>query len=207
LLFIENETNTQHFWDSLLAPGAPPLPTFKWSTSLRAAPSSAHDQEVLAELTVALIVEPFESSTTEAIKMLVPSHFLNGLADRAHGPMHLRFIMQPLMAFYLAFRDGKNDAREGKSPYFWSLFRDSEHRRERLLHGWKSIGKVCIAAFVLDVVFQFIVFHRPRFRGGAISAGIILALLPYILLRGPVNRWFTRQRAATEASQDRSRAA
>ena len=139
--------------------------------------------------------------------MLVLSHFLNGLRERVQGPMQFRFIMQPLMALYLAFRDGKNDARQGKSPYFWGLFRDSEHRRERLLNGWKSIGKVFIAAFVLDVVFQFIVYHGPRFRGGAISAGIILALLPYALLRGPFNRLFTRKRTATEASLDRSRAA
>jgi len=111
------------------------------------------------------------------------------------------------MAFYLAFRDGKKDATEGKSPYFWSLFHDREHRRERLLHGWRSIGKVFIAAFVLDVVFQFVVFHGIRLRGGAITAGIILALLPYILLRGPVNRLFRRKRAAKEASQDGSRAA
>ena len=133
--------------------------------------------------------------------------FLNGLTGRVQGPMHLRFIMQPLMAFYLAFRDGKKDATEGKSPYFWSLFHDREHRRERLLHGWRSIGKVFIAAFVLDVVFQFVVFHGIRLRGGAITAGIILALLPYILLRGPVNRLFRRKRAAKEASQDGSRAA
>jgi len=135
------------------------------------------------------------------------SDFLNGLTERVHGPMHLRFIMQPLMASYLAFRDGKKDATEGKSPYFWGLFHDRGHRRQRLLSGWKSIGKVFIAAFVLDVVFQFVVFHGLQFRGGAIRAGIILALLPYTLLRGPVNRLFSRKRAAKEASQDRSRAA
>lgn len=138
--------------------------------------------------------------------MLLFSDF-NGLMARVNGPMHFRLIMQPLMAFYLAFRDGKKDAREGKSPYFWGLFHDPEHRRERLLNGWKSIGKVFIAAFVLDVVFQFIFFHGPRFHGGAIWAGIILALLPYTLLRGPVNRMFSRKRAATEVSRDRSRAA
>src|SRR5690349_6834531 len=120
--------------------------------------------------------------------MLLLSDFFRGLTDRLHGPMHLRFIMQPLMAAFIAFRDGEKDAAEGKSPYFWGLFHDPEHRAERLRSGWKSIGKVFIAAFVLDVIFQFIFFHGPRFRGGAIWAGIILALVPYTLLRGPFNR-------------------
>ena len=138
--------------------------------------------------------------------MLLFSDF-NGLMARVHGPMHLRFILQPLMASFLAFRDGKKDAREGKSPYFWGLFHDPAHRRERLLSGWRSIGKVFVAALVLDIVFQFIFFHGPRFRGGAIWAGIILALLPYILLRGPANRMFSRKRSAKDVSRDRSRAA
>ena len=141
------------------------------------------------------------------MRIFMFSDFLNGLTERVQGPMHLRFLLQPLMASCLAFRDGKKDATEGKSPYFWGLFHDREHRRERLLNGWKSIGKMFIAAFVLDVVFQLIVFHGLRFRGGAVWTGIILALLPYTLLRGPVNRLFSRKRARKEASEDRSRAA
>ena len=101
--------------------------------------------------------------------MLLLSDFLTGLSERLHGPMHLRLLMQPLMACFLAFRDGKKDAREGKAPYFSDLFQDPAHRRDRLQSGWKSIGKVFIAAFVLDVIFQFIVFHGPQFRGGAMS--------------------------------------
>ena len=139
--------------------------------------------------------------------MLLLHDFLSGFTERLLGPMHLRLVMQPLMASYLAFRDGKKDAREGKLPYYWGLLKDREHRRERLRSGWKSIGKVFIAAFVLDLVFQFIVFHGLRFRGGAIWAGIILALVPYVLLRGPFNRLFSRKLAAKEASEAKSRAA
>lgn len=102
--------------------------------------------------------------------MLLLHELLIGFEERVHGPMHLRMIMQPLMASYLAFRDGKKDAGEGRSPYFWSLFIDPQHRRERIRSGWHSIGKVFIAAYVLDVIFQFIVFHRPQFRGKAIIA-------------------------------------
>jgi len=53
--------------------------------------------------------------------------------------------------------------------------------------GWHSIGKVFIVAIVLDLVFQYLVFSNFR-PIGALLAGVILALIPYLLLRGPVNR-------------------
>ena len=139
--------------------------------------------------------------------MLTLHDFANGLTERLHGPMHLRFLMQPLMACYFAFRDGRKDAREGRSPYFWGLFTEPEHRRERLRNGWKSIGKVFIAAVVLDQIFQLIAFHGLRFQGGALMTGVILALIPYTLLRGPINRLFSRKTAKQENSHGKSRAA
>ena len=113
--------------------------------------------------------------------------FFEGLLARIEGPMNFRLVLQPLVALFFAFRDGVRDAREGKSPYFWALFTEPEHRREMLGSGWESIGKVFIIAIILDFIFQYIVFRdfRPI---GALLAGIILAAVPYLLLRGPVNR-------------------
>jgi hypothetical protein len=120
--------------------------------------------------------------------MADPLSFFDLLLARINGPMSFRFIMQPLMALFLAFRDGRRDAREGKPPYFWGLFTEPEHRRDMLRSGWKSIGKVFIIAIVLDLVFQYIVFHKLLLRGGAMVTGVILALVPYLLIRGAVNR-------------------
>ena len=113
--------------------------------------------------------------------------FMDGLLARIEGPMSMRLIIQPLVALFFAFRDGVRDAREGKSPYFWALFTEPAHRRDMLESGWKSIGKVFIIAIVLDLVFQYIVFRDFRLIG-ALLAGLILAVVPYLLLRGPVNR-------------------
>jgi hypothetical protein len=113
--------------------------------------------------------------------------FIEGLLVRLEGPMSFRFLVQPLMALFFAFRDGRKDAREGRAPYFWSLFTDPEKRGDMLLSGWKSIGKVFIIAIILDNVFQYIVFRNFR-PGGGLIVGVILALVPYLLLRGPVNR-------------------
>jgi hypothetical protein len=121
------------------------------------------------------------------MNMLEHLSFMDGLSTRIDGPMSLRLILQPLVALFFALRDGIRDAREGHSPYFWALFTEPGHRREKLASGWKSIGKVFIIAIVLDLVFEYIVFHgfRPI---GALIAGVVLALIPYLLLRGPVNR-------------------
>ena len=113
--------------------------------------------------------------------------FIDGLVARIEGPMNFRLILQPLVALFFAFRDGLRDAQERKSPYFWALFSEPDHRRDMLGSGWQSIGKVFVIAIVLDFIFQYTVFHdfRPI---GALLAGIILAVIPYLLLRGPVNR-------------------
>ena len=109
------------------------------------------------------------------------------IAGRPDGPMAFRFYLQPLMAMLLAVRDGIQDAREGRPAYFWALFTDEPHRRELLRSGWSSIGKVCILALVLDTVYQLLVFRGLRPLQGLIVA-VLLALVPYVLLRGPVNR-------------------
>jgi len=113
--------------------------------------------------------------------------FINGLMARVEGPLSFRFILQPLVALFFAFRDGRRDAREDRSPYFWALFTELEHRREMLQSGWQSIGKVFIVAIVLDLVFQYLALGNFSLIG-AFLAGVILALIPYLILRGPVNR-------------------
>jgi hypothetical protein len=114
-------------------------------------------------------------------------NFVDGLLARLHGPMSFRFIIQPVMALIFAFRDGRKDAREGRPPYFWGLFADAEGRSDMLRSGWKSVSKVFILAIILDIVFQFIVFHEFRLGAGLI-AGVVLAIIPYLLFRGPINR-------------------
>ena len=78
---------------------------------------------------------------------------MENLVGRVHGPMGFRLVIQPLMAAFFAFRDGRKDAREGRAPYFWALFTSPEHRRELLREGWKSVGKIFIIALVLDAVY------------------------------------------------------
>jgi len=113
------------------------------------------------------------------------------LVGRVHGPLTFRFLLQPTMAIIYAFRDGRKDAREGKVPYFWAIFTNPEHRRAMLRDGWKSVGKIFLLAMVLEAVYQAMVL-RFFYPGEAIVVATALALVPYLLLRGPVNRIFRK---------------
>ena len=114
------------------------------------------------------------------------------MADRLTGPMTFRLVLQPLMAIILAVIDGLNDARTGKPPYLWAVFTHRGHRRESLKHGWKSIGRVFLVALGLDFVYE-IVGQPAVYPDEAIVVAILLAIVPYVFLRGLVTRWASRK--------------
>ena len=109
------------------------------------------------------------------------------LLGRLIGPLTLRLYLQPSMAILFAVRDGVKDARAGRPPYLWTVFSHPEERRHLLIEGWKAIAKIFILAIVLDVVYALLVFRRI-YPIETIDVAFILAVIPYALLRGPVNR-------------------
>jgi hypothetical protein len=115
------------------------------------------------------------------------TRLVHDLIARTTGPLHFRLVLQPLMASIFAIRAGLKDAKTGKPPYFWSLLSDPAHREDMLKDGWKSVGKVFVLAIVLDVVYQIIAEHFV-YPGEAIIVAIILAIVPYLILRGLVTR-------------------
>lgn len=129
------------------------------------------------------------------------SRFWQEIAARPSGPLAFRFYLQPAMATFFAIRDGLRDARAGNAPYFWSLFTDPQHRREQIHSGWRSIGKIIVLAMALDVVYQIIVLHGLR-PFETVFIALLLAVVPYLLLRGPVTR-LTRRRLGPPAKGSR----
>lgn len=115
------------------------------------------------------------------------ARIVENLTGRVTGPMKFRLLLQPAMATFFAIRSGLKDAREGTPAYFWALFTDPAHRSAMLLDGWKSVGKVFVIALVLDGVYQFIAL-RWIYPGEAVLVAMILAIVPYLLVRGTVNR-------------------
>jgi hypothetical protein len=118
------------------------------------------------------------------------------LVGRIHGPFSFRFVMQPLMSVLYAARDGIVDARQGRPPYFWTIFTRKSVRWEFLREGGKAVARVIALGVVMDVVYQLLVFHRLH-PLELIVIVFTLAFVPYMILRGPINRiaraWMTRR--------------
>ena len=115
------------------------------------------------------------------------SNFISNFIGRLDGPLHFRFYVQPLMAIVLAMRDGRQDAHAGRPFYAWTVCTDPVQRRQLLLDGWKRISRVFLIALAIDFVYQLIVRHgfQPL---EALWVALLLAIIPYMAFRGPVNR-------------------
>jgi len=113
--------------------------------------------------------------------------FTSNLIERVSGPLHFRLVLQPLMAAFFAIRSGLADASADKPPYFWGLLLDRPDRRAMIKDGWKSVSRVFLLAIVLDVVYQLYVLHFV-YPGEAIVVAFVLAIVPYLILRGLVTR-------------------
>jgi hypothetical protein len=115
------------------------------------------------------------------------ARIMANLIGRIGGPMAFRLILQPTVAILFAIRGGLKDAREGRAPHGWVILTDSTKRKELLRESWADIAKVFLAAVIIDFIYQALElrwFHPEE----ALIVATCLALLPYLLLRGPVNR-------------------
>ena len=124
----------------------------------------------------------------------------NDFGARVTGPLSLRLFLQPTMATIFAIRDGIKDAKTGQPPYFYSVFTDPAHRRTMLTEGWHAVVKIFILAVILDTLFQLIVF-KWIYPFEVVFIALVLAFLPYLLARGPVNRiarTFMQKRSQSE---------
>jgi len=124
------------------------------------------------------------------------TRFWSDLVARVHGPFSFRFVLQPVMAILYAARDGIVDARQGRPPYFWTIFTRPGERWERLREGQKAVARVIALGVLMDVVYQLLMFHRIYLLQ-LIVIVLALAFVPYVIFRGPLNRiaraWMARK--------------
>lgn len=111
----------------------------------------------------------------------------DNLIGRTTGPINLRLLVQPSVAIFFAIRSGLTDAREGRPAFLWGVLFTPGHRDELLDQAWKDIGKLFVIVMVLDAIYQLVV-HRGAYVGEMLITATVLAIVPYILVRGPVNR-------------------
>jgi hypothetical protein len=129
------------------------------------------------------------------------ARFVSDLISRLTGPLTMRLFLQPAVAGLFALRDGLKDAREGRPPHFWRIVTGPpEARRRRMRETWKAVFKVFIMAVLLDCVYQLLAL-RWIYPVESIVTATILAIIPYVVLRGVTNRIARAIRTQREVSQ------
>src|SRR5262245_13338962 len=111
---------------------------------------------------------------------------LERLSARIAGPMHVRFLIQPLMAILLGIRDGVREAHAGAPPFVWDLC-TTEGRGRKIARALKQLTIPILIATVLDGIVQYMLFREVRVLG-ALVLGTLLMGLPYSIARGLANR-------------------
>jgi hypothetical protein len=152
--------------------------------------TNANSQELglLAKLVIAIAIVLivagvlWQDITVGAFKRL-----WHNLVEAPTGPMRFRFILQPLMAAIVAIRDGRKDARTGRSPYFWTVLHKPQERVARLREGLNATARIFLLAIAMDAIYQVIVLKR-FYPVEALIIALLLAFVPYLLIRGPVAR-------------------
>jgi len=131
------------------------------------------------------------------------SRLWTDLIARPEGPFGFRLLLQPMVAALLAVRDGIVDARGGRSPYLWTLLHDPGRRRERFREGVRATLRVVLLGVVIDAVYQFKV-HGKVFPGEALGIALLLGFVPYLLIRGPIDRIARRRRGGSHGEADQT---
>ena len=125
--------------------------------------------------------------------------FWENLVGRVTGPLTFRLILQPAIAIFLAIRAGRRDARAGKPPYFMTILTSPADRHGLLLEGWKAVAKVFVMATLIDIAYQVMVI-RWVYPIEALFVAFLLACLPYLVVRGLVDR-IARPRGGMSATR------
>jgi hypothetical protein len=109
------------------------------------------------------------------------------LLDRADGPLHFRLVVMPTVVTVLALRADWKDAREGRPAVLGAFIIDPVERRRLFRMALKDIGRIFIVALALDTAYQLMVFQR-FYPGQALIVAVVCAVVPYVLVRGPITR-------------------
>lgn len=121
---------------------------------------------------------------------VAPEQFARGwqnLVERPDGPMLFRYFLQPTMATIAAVLSGIKDARLGRTPFLQTILTKPAERAGRIEEAIVDTSRIMLLGLVMDSIYQYIVFDTFH-PAEAVIVTLMLAFLPYVLLRGPVAR-------------------
>jgi hypothetical protein len=150
--------------------------------------AGSQDLGVLAKLVIVLAVVLFVAGVVwHGVTVATLERLWQDLFDRTDGPMRFRFILQPVMAAIAAIRDGREDARAGRSPYLATMLHNAQERAGLLREGLNATARIILLGLVMDVIYQALVL-KTFYPGEALAIALLLAFLPYLIIRGLVLR-------------------
>jgi len=145
-------------------------------------------QVFLARLVVGLIVAFVVGGLVwYGFSAEVRTRLWQNLFERPGGPMVFRFFLQPTMAAIAAWRDGLDDARAGRSPFFMGALADPAQRAVRLNEALVATARIILLGLVIDGIYQAIEFNSFH-PAEAVIIALALAFVPYVVLRGLIAR-------------------
>jgi hypothetical protein len=110
--------------------------------------------------------------------------------------MHFRVILQPFMAALKAARDGYKDAKLGRTAFGVHLVSEPSARKADVNEALVATSQIILLGLAMDTIYQ-IVIDQSFYPFEAVVVAILLAFLPYVILRGPFRRlagwWLGRQ--------------
>ena len=121
---------------------------------------------------------------------LAPENFARlwqNLVDRPGGPMVFRFFLQPTMATIAAVLGGLKDARRGQTPFLHAVLTRPAERAGRLEEAVVDTSRIMLLGLIMDGIYQYIEFDTFH-PAEAVIITLLLAFLPYLLVRGLVAR-------------------
>jgi len=139
---------------------------------------------VVTVVAVLMLVAAIPSALRDTIETgrvyLFSRQFLDELPQRLTGPGRLRFVLQPLVAMFLGFRSGLDDARAGRPAYLYGLLVGGVDRRQLLRSGLAVVRNLIAVGIVLDAVAQLLIYGEVH-PGAAVVIGPVLICIPYAL--------------------------
>jgi len=152
--------------------------------------SDADPQELglLSKLVIALALVLIATGVIwHGVTVATVERLWHDLVDRPDGPMSFRFILQPAMATIAAIRDGRKDVRAKRAPYLAAVLGSRQERMARLREGVNATARIFLLGIVMDAIYQALVLKR-FYPNEAVVIALLLAFVPYLLIRGLVVR-------------------
>ena len=152
---------------------------------------------LLAKLIIALILALIVAGIVwRGVSIPTFRRIWHDLVARPDAPMRFRFILQPLMVATIAIRHGLNDARTGRSPYFWTMLGNPHERAQRLNEGLNATARIILLGLVMDAIYQVILLGQ-FYPAEAVIVALLFAFIPYVIVRGPATRIARRWRGTS----------